>query len=53
MAWIEATRAQHGRPHDDRHNHSTDAERAPMVPLISPCHLPFSTVQNLVRAEGT
>ncbi len=34
MAWSEAARAQHGRPHDDRQDDLTDAERALIAPLI-------------------
>ncbi len=34
MAWSEAARAQHGRPHDDRQYDLTDAERALTAPLI-------------------
>ncbi len=34
MAWSEATRAQYGRPHDDRQDNLTDAEWALIAPLI-------------------
>ncbi len=34
MAWSEAARAQHGRPHDDGQDDPTDAERALIAPLI-------------------
>ncbi|MCY4259756.1 MAG: hypothetical protein OXC91_05795 [Rhodobacteraceae bacterium] len=34
MARTEATRPQHGRLHDDRHNDVTDTAWAPMVPLM-------------------
>ncbi len=34
MAWTEATRAQHGRLHDDRQNDLTDAEWMVIAPLI-------------------
>ncbi|MCY4190882.1 MAG: hypothetical protein OXD42_06100 [Rhodospirillaceae bacterium] len=34
MAWSEATRAQYGRPHDDRQDDLTDAEWALTAPLI-------------------
>ena len=34
MAWSEAARAQQGRPHDDRQDDPTDAERALIAPLI-------------------
>ena len=32
MAWNEATRAQYGRPHDDRQDDLTDAVWAPLIP---------------------
>ncbi len=34
MAWTEATRAQHGRLHDDRQDDLTDAEWMVIAPLI-------------------
>ncbi|MCY4191666.1 MAG: hypothetical protein OXD42_10170 [Rhodospirillaceae bacterium] len=34
VAWNEATRAQHGRPHDDRQDDLTDAERVLIASLI-------------------
>ncbi len=32
MAWTEATRAQHGRAHDDRQDDLRDAAEAPLIP---------------------
>ncbi len=34
MAWSEAARAQHGRPHDDGQDDPTDAERALIAPPV-------------------
>ncbi len=34
MAWSEAARAQHGRPHDDGQDDPTDAERALIAPPL-------------------
>ncbi len=34
MAWSEAARAQHGRPHDDGQDDLTDAERALTAPPV-------------------